>query len=45
MNDPHFKEINKCMSDIHKEESAQFNLKIQLKIDLEKNKWLINTIE
>lgn len=45
MNDPHFKEINKCMSDIHKEDSEHHNLKIQMKIDLEKNKWLINMIE
>ena len=45
MNDPQLKEINKCMSDIHKDETQQNNLKTQMKIDLEKNKWLISIIE
>jgi hypothetical protein len=33
------------MSDIHKDETSQNNLKTQMKIDLEKNKWLISMIE
>ena len=45
MNDPEFKEINKCMESIVKEELEQIHQKKNRKIEMEKNRWLIDKIE
>lgn len=45
MNDPEFKEINKCMESIVEEELQQIQHRKNRKIEMEKNRWLIDKIE